>query len=301
MIRLTRTQYSLSRAIQSARMNMNSPLYRYRLEIVVGALVLSVALVLIFPVVSVFYGFISNTIARLLIAGFGAFGTILLAILTFLTIQNNRVLVEERRKDREQPIQRAVLSEVVVSSIEAVEANNTAILDGRVNWSDAKIDLQKGGLVNRSGCLKMCLPSADSAILEYAEEEYPELIRILREYDSEIHEAHNVADELLRRLEEPVTEIRQNTANITESDHDVLMSLVMHAYDTLEGRPDWWQENHEDIKDEIKSEVPEIEEWYERQKELHELSLNTKSQLVEYKQEIQTEYGINLNDNINSG
>lgn len=213
---------------------MDSPLYEHRFKVVLGSVLLSVVPVLVVPIGGVVYGFISDTTARLLIAGFGALGTISLVAITFLTIQHNQVLVSERRKDREKPIQKAVLREVVVPSIQSLESNRDEIKNGQVSWSEAKVSLENGGAIDRKECLRTCLQSADSAVLEYTEDEYPELIQLLRQYDSKIHQVHQFADELLRELEEPIADIRRNTAGITESDHDALVSLVMNSYGTFE-------------------------------------------------------------------
>ena len=74
---------------------MDSTFYQHRYKLAVGAVAVSTLLVLVIPVAGFMIGYISETLSRLLIAGLGALGTILLATLTSLTILNNRVLVRE--------------------------------------------------------------------------------------------------------------------------------------------------------------------------------------------------------------
>jgi hypothetical protein len=281
---------------------MDSTIYQHRYKLAAGAGAVSTLLVLVIPIAGFTLGYVSETLSRLLIAGLGALGTILLATLTSLTILNNRVLVRERLKDREKPIQRAVLRDVVESALSAISSNRSKILDGEVNWTDAPFEARQVDLLGVN--LETCYDDPDTVAIEQFEQSYPETARMVRVYDDWLHGLSNTVRELLERLEEPVIEFRRNTDGITENDHEELMNLLLSVYEGVEKEdedlPDWWVDHRTEAHVAVRNEVPELEEWHREQEDFLDFSGKVQEQLTEVKREIQSEYGIDLEDDSSS-
>ena len=280
---------------------MDSTFYQHRYKLAVGAVAVSTLLVLVIPVAGFMLGYVSETLSRLLIAGLGALGTILLATLTSLTILNNRVLVRERLKDREKPIQRAVLRDVVESALSAISSNRSKILDGEVNWTDAPFEARQVDLLGVN--LETCYDDPDAVAVERFAQSYPETAQMVRVYDDRLHGLSNTARELIERLEEPDTEFRLSTEGITENDHEELMNLLLSVYEGVEKEdedlPDWWVEHRTEAHVAVTNEVPELEEWHKEQENFLDFSGKVQEQLIEVKREIQSEYGIDLEEDQN--
>ncbi len=168
------------------------------------------------------------------------------------------------------------------------------MLNGEVRWADATFDGMELELVKVN--LDTCLDDPDLVAVERFSQSYPETAQLIRRYDDRIHGLNNTARELVNELQEPVTEFRRNTEGITEDDHDELMSLLLGVYDGThdEDFPDWWVESRADAVIAVTEVVPELEQWYDEQEQFLDFSGEVQESLLTAKQEIQAEYGIDL-------
>lgn len=282
---------------------MESRLYQHRYTIAVGALLLSVILVLVIPIGGFVLGYVSQTVSRLLIAGLGALGTILLATLTVLTILNNQVLINERLKDREKPIQTAVLRDVVESALTTVDSNRSKILHCEVNWVDVSFETGQTDLLGVN--LETCYDDPDAVAIERFAQSYPETAQLVSEYDDRVYELSNSARDLVKELEDPVSEFRLNTEGITENDHEQLMRLLLSVYEGTnkqdDNLPNWWIEHRVEAEAAAMEAVPELGHWYEEQENFLDFSGKVQEELIEVKREIQSEYGIDLEKGSETG
>jgi len=282
---------------------MESRLYQHRYTIAVGALLLSVILVLVIPIGGFVLGYVSQTVSRLLIAGLGALGTILLATLTVLTILNNQVLINERLKDREKPIQTAVLRDVVESALTTVDSNRSKVLHSEVNWVDVPFETGQTDLLGVN--LETCYDDPDAIAIERFAQSYPETAQLVSEYDDRVYGLSNSARDLVKELEDTVSDFRLNTEGITENDHGQLMRLLLSVYEGTnkqdEDLPNWWIEHRVEAEAAAMEAVPELGRWYEEQEDFLDFSGKVQEELIEVKREIQSEYGIDLDKSSETG
>jgi len=275
---------------------MDSPLYHHRYKIAVGTVLFSIILVLVIPIGGFVLGHVSQTVSRLLIAGLGALGTILLATLTVLSMLNNRVLVQERLKDREKPIQKAVLRDVVESALTTIDSNRSKILHGEVNWTDATFDTRQTDLLGIN--LETCYDDPDAVAVERFAQSYPETAQLVSEYDNRVYRLSNYARELMKELEDPMSDFRLHTEGITEDDHEDLMKLVLSVYDGVEKQeenlPNWWVEHGVQAEVAATEAGSDLESWYDEQEDFLDFSGRVQEELIEVKKEIQSDYGIDL-------
>lgn len=281
---------------------MSSTLYKNRYGIAVGVILIAFTLV-VGVVVSFIYGYISETLASILISGVGALGTVSLVVLTFVTLQensrlveNNRQLVEERIKQRKKPLQREVVQALELSE-QIMESNRENILNGQMVSVDSNIvhtsdDSQP---IQYEFNLNTYWEDINSTSIVELRDRDPSLVNDLRAYDSRINEMRIMVPDLLEKLDEPLAEFRRNTSNITEQHHAMLLALTLNRY-YPDDCPDWWKQNRKEIIDTAVESVPELEEWHEQQWNIVSLSKDSQSKLKRVKRQIQSEYGISLNE-----
>ncbi|WP_136591617.1 hypothetical protein [Salinigranum halophilum] len=224
--------------------------------------------------------------------GFGALGTIFLALLTYLTLRDNQKLVHEELKDREKPIWNAVLRDIVNASLQSISSNGSVISNAEVEWTETKSKQSPTDLTGTG--LNTCLDNPDLVAVEYFWQSYPEASRLVSQYDQRLHEMTDTARDVLERLEDPVTDFRLNTRGITEHDHDRLLSLLIAGPEATssEELPEWWVENEGAIQSELIDNIPELQAWYDDLEEFLTFSERLQEQLRHAKRDIQSEYGI---------
>lgn len=269
---------------------MSSTLYGNRYGIAVGVILIAFALV-VGVVVWFVYGYISETLASILISGVGALGTVSLVVLTFVTLQENSRLVEEQIKQGQKPLQREVV-QTLDSAIQAVESNNRRLIGEKIEWFD--LDDPPKPWENEF-ILDTCLRDANPAVVQELTDSYPNLTERMEEYDVSVIMLYGRAEELAVRIDEPLAEIRQNTQDIAQHHHQELRMLILNRCNS-EDEPEWWESNEDEVRDAITERVPELEAWYERQRLVSDESGELVEELQEAKKEIQSEYGIGLNN-----
>ena len=146
-------------------------------------------------------GWISLPIASLVVTAIGAFGTIILAGATYLSIRQNQITIEELRKDRQQPVVLDVLREVIHPNLE--RANNSVR-----RMRSGQIPFDPGNGV-RSRVRPVSAKDVDLTTLEQITDEYPDLIdklndwsQLFRAFDEAVIEAD---EEVSRMLEKELT------------------------------------------------------------------------------------------------
>jgi len=70
----------------------------------------------------------------LLITATGAFGTLILAAATFISIRYNLKNISEMEKEREQPIVKDEIANVINPAIEALNSNSDRYSDSDLDW-----------------------------------------------------------------------------------------------------------------------------------------------------------------------
>lgn len=279
----------------------------HRYEIAIGVFILSVIFLLVIPLLGYLRGLWSSTVSRLLISGIGGLGTILLALLTFLTLLDNHVLVKERVKEREKPLQRDMLEKIVWPAIDSIAANKRKLSDREIDWTAAD---PEGSFEFVNVDLEMISERGDPVTSDRFVEEYPEAVKYMEEYDEKLAKLDQSIYEFMECTREPLLEYIHSedisvekvnpvfgSGSVEDSNVDIdkVFQLIFSGEEPLldEDRPDWWQ-NH---KEEIYRIVSENDEGYYKKfrslrTEVFNYSNEVRAVLVEVREEIETEYGI---------
>lgn len=273
-------------------------LHDNRHSLAFGALIFSFIFTLVIPIIGYLFNFWSSTVSRLLMTGFGGLGTITLALLTFLTLIENRILVQERLKEREKPLQRDMLEKIVWPAIDTLDENRQKLNSEDFNWlnSDTK---DKDGLEPVNVGLKQIGERGDPVTSDRFVEAYPEVADKLVKYDEQLVTLDKYACECIECTREPIAEyfssvyLGQSYLSPVEVDDVLNYLLVGDRPGRDDERPDWWTEHKQEFK-RIAGECAgaHYEKFHKQRRKVFNYSNEVRRSLVEVREDIEQEYGI---------
>lgn len=276
-----------------------------RYSLAIGSIVLAFVFVIIVPIWGYLYGIWSSTLSRLLMVGVSGLGTILLATLTFITLLDNRILVQERLKERDKPLQQDMLAKIVWPAIDAVDENQQKIRNENFNWiaADYEGELE---LVNID--MEMIAERGDPVTSDRFVENYPEVAEQMRQYDKSLMRLDKCAYKYIQRVRKPMSDyihaekIQKTESSVievgeiedlVEADAAMNYLLIGDRPSREENRPKWWANHKQEFK---KIAYQNAEEYCQIFKDLQTKVVNdsndVRRSLVQVREDIETEYGI---------
>lgn len=271
--------------------------HRYSLTVI--ALVFVAVLILPLPILGFVCGYISETVARLLMVGIGAFGTVLLATITLLTLVDNRILVQERIKEREKPLMEDMLRKIVWPAVEIVDENKDKLGSEDMDWSKAAgpFDDREFEMINVN--LEPIARRGDPITSDRFVEKFQNTTNKMIEYDKKIMRLDKLAGNIFENLRSPISEyiedheITYESHKLVDPDDVINFLLIGDKPARDDDRPDFWVEN----KDKFKRiawnhDEKNLEEFYNVNRELFNYSNVVREALVEVREEIEPEFGI---------
>lgn len=258
--------------------------------------ILLVLLIFVVPILGATWEVWSITVSQLIIAGFGALGTVVLAVLTVVTLQQNQKLVEERRKEREEPLQRDVLREIVWPAIDVIDENKTKLRDENFQWTKA------GGAEPPGLDLERIAGENDRVIDDWFVDGFPDVTETLVEYDDLVFRLDRKARAVIDGMETPLENyLDENDIVDGEGEAvrhtDVLEYLLtgdMPARDS--GRPNWWVDNKDEFKKIVWDNAEDdYEGFLDTRQELFNYSNNVRKSLIGVRKNLEYGYGISPN------
>lgn len=273
-----------------AKLNISNKMRGYRYRIAVFVLLIAGLLCVVVPIVGVKYGVMTRTTTEMFVSGLGALGTISLATLTFLSILNNRILIEEQLKDRQRPIQKLILESVIDPCLDNVRRNNSRITDGRFYSNKKQIDPNIE--INYSGIdsQQEQTPIAKAQLRS----NHPEIYNRIVEYDSKVEELEKEFSNVYNELDSVVRGYIRQTENVTAANRDEVILFIMERREPNEFSPEWWRKNSQEFLQKAKSDVPQLDRWYSLVDEFQSFTGDTEELLVDMKRSVHDEYGISL-------
>lgn len=268
-------------------------LYNNRYLLGIGALI-AVFSILALPIIGYVQGYWSSTVSQLIITGLGALGTVTLAILTVVTLTQNRQIMEERRKDREAPIQQAVLQEIVLSAEERMEKNYEKLFEEQFDWMEATTQEIELLAID----LETLQRQDDPVAREEFEEKYPEVDELMAAYDGQIFYLNNTARKIIEEIQSPLKDYIRSNQIMDSEGYEIEVGRVINRLLNMEeilsddAPPDWWRENEQAFKDIARENSEEYSEFLSEQNELTNLEQEVSKALIEVKKDIRQEYGI---------
>lgn len=263
---------------------------------VLGSLMI-VVLGVVLPVFAFVEGVFSEMFANLLIQAYGAIASILLVVVTWSTLRQNRRLVEEREKDRRQSVRIDLLSEAVLPAIETVRENRSAFLNGTVDWQGI------GTFTKNDGILTLANDRIDSMFFARLGDHYPEVVDEMEQHDFLLTDIEKDADILYRDFRDPIQKyIEEQNLDAkadTDSLDDIFVRNLLNQFYFPDEEPEdpLWKNHHEEIREIAEETVGEdLDEFTELKMDYIAVSQDVENELLRVRDEIQREYGISLRE-----
>lgn len=263
------------------------------IEVSSAAIVVGIVL----PVIGYANGNITDTTATLLIRAYGAMASVLLVVVTWFTMRQNKRLINERNKDREKPIQRDLLTEIIQPSIDIINENQKNLVNGTVNWHEDS-SLFHLNTFFISGHSEFNNFDRDPVAFSLFKEEYPKLSDQMEELDSLTVELEGEA----RALINTISKLLNNFIGEKDEEHnfwgggpdtDEIANSFINQRNFGDVNSHIVEKYGEDIRGILEREVSdELKEFLSVQHSYFEKSSKLESDLVEVREEIQEEYGI---------
>ena len=289
--------------LESLENRLESLLRERRFLIAAGAFVLSFALIVLIPLILWNQSIFPKVGLQLLITSLGTLGTVVLAILTYLTVMENRILVTEREKTRERPVQEFIIRKAINPAIQAIEQNQKMLIAGNVHWSEPESN--KGGGGELSANLQMCNERMDSDASKFISEMYTYAEKTIQAHDEEITQLDRRGKRIIEKMDGPLIQFIKTERGISMNKKGELKKLLMGVHydwdDGIEmsnledraGTANWY---NIDRRDRFQGHFPAIQEWQDARDEYLRKANKQKEKLEKLKKKIALSYGINLSN-----
>lgn len=161
-------------------------------------------------------GQMNGTTAQLIIAGFGALSSTLLAVATVISVLMNSRMIEEKKLDREKPLIKDELSKVIQPAIHDVKANESMYEEDTINWLYLDPDDPFNQMSVLNGGANFLLSSIrdkepDQTILRRVKYEYELVYEDMEKHDRLLEKGSEKAKELFNSFENDLEKfIREN-------------------------------------------------------------------------------------------
>lgn len=277
-----------------------------------GALILLAVIGLILSVTGLIFDYITDQVVQILVSAFAALGTLFVALMTVISLQQTQRTIEDLRKDREKPVVTDVLAEVVQPAIEQLEDNTDRLESGNIGW--------KEGYGNE---LDHPLPDSDGpTAMSWFKEEYPTLYdRICppelaensssdednSEYTKQLNRLQEATVELVNEIEKPVeSKLSQVNSSLSPDSNgtaqpNVLVRLLINNRDVTQMDEHNYQSFWRDFGDEFRDLMQEeagvnLIEFNQSKNDLLDLSKTLEDDLTKIRSDLQEEYGISTSE-----
>jgi hypothetical protein len=263
-----------------------------------GTFILVSALVLVVPILGYLQGLWSETTSRLLMSGMGVLGTVLLATLTFLTLLDNRILIQERVKERKKPLQRDMMEKIVWPAIESLNDNKEKLKQEEFDWlASDYTDTDDFEFVNLN--LEMIAIRGDPVTSDRFADAFPEVTDEMVQYDEYLAGLDECAFKYITKARGAILDYIE-TNNVTNEDGDLVNSddalhflLVGDRPARDDGRPDWWVEHKWEFKRIAAENAGDYYDKFHKQRtKVFNYTNQVRHSLVEVRKDIEPEYGI---------
>lgn len=282
---------------------MNGP-RRIRALVIGGGSVLALLFVGVFIAI---YGYIyigfSQPFTALLISAFGALSTILLVMVTFATFVENQL---HTAKEREKPLVRDKLREIVIPFRNVLEENRKRLLKESVDWhrlSGQKVRFYSNPPRND---LKPLLNRAkiDTIVLEQFFQEHHELRKPVITHDEVLERLAEQACRLVSRLAEPLDEyIANNDIEVRDGElaqGEIIAVFILNQEDdpgAMNTHQGVWLENDEKFQRIAKDVADDkIDNFFEMRQRYIDHSNELDEKLHSIRKELQSKYNISIED-----
>ena len=263
----------------------------------IGFLSLS-TLVLGVPLYGYSQGILSETMTRLLMSGLGVLGTVLLATLTFLTLLDNRILTQERVKERKKPLQRDMIENIVRPAIDALNNNKELVKEEGFNWLAADYtDSDEFEMVNLD--LKMIGYRRDLVMSDRFADEFPDVVDEMTQYDEYLIDLDKCAFEYITGSRDAISEhiessqITDDNGEVLNADDALHFLLVGDRPSRDDERPNWWVNHKGEFKRIAAENAGEYYDmFYESRRKVFNYTNQVRQSLIEVRRETEPEYGI---------
>ncbi|MFC7046952.1 hypothetical protein ACFQH6_17475 [Halobacteriaceae archaeon GCM10025711] len=158
------------------------------------------------------FGGVEHNLASLIVNSLAALGTVVLALATFETIQQNQRSLEELEKDREKPLKIDELGEIIQPAIDGLDTNIEHLEAGFIAWEQSR----------DSPSIDMATPlpdDGDRAVLRRFKRDYPELYERMDSYSDAVQDVKRTADSFASAVEPELRSALEDIAMDAETDH----------------------------------------------------------------------------------
>lgn len=244
--------------------------------------------------------------ANVIIQAVGAGVIMILALATVLSVYQNRQLLLEEQREREQPVVVDVINNVIEPAVYRLEndINHLQNDDERdLDWVRA----DEPSVLARNypqSVFKKNFTQVDQTALVKMERDYPDTFEMMESREELVEEMCSLGtqiDEKLRpELKEYVAEKDITNAKGEEPDLQILVSAILRDIDSYgdEHRDsEIWDGHKKEFVDFLHNTVGgEVEELENKETELLEMSKELKRELTTIRLELREEYGISSAD-----
>lgn len=249
-------------------------------------------------------GYLSEGLATLIIGGISAFATTTLAIATYTTILQNRRTVKELQKDREKPIVENILRQLVVPFIEKLDFKIESMERKTTFWMH--IGNAYGEYVGIVPHERLLSNNISDTVLRELERYNSRLFEQIENHDKTARNLEKAINEVLEILEARIQEFADEHSLENDEgepiDAERISRYVQAEYtqsgftsDTLPRNHEELWESHGDALRNLKDEKI-VNKVNEAETEYLECCKSLKTELVNYKLDLQQQYGISEQD-----
>lgn len=267
----------------------------------IGLLAAGVVLVGII-VVTIWLGWtgrIDSRTASLVIGGVSAFASASLAIATYTTVLQNRRTVEELQKDREKPLAQDVLRQLVAPFKQQIEDHIDRMESDYPPW--VQIWNTYGEQHATRFYQELSTDRASDTAVRKLRRDNPDLMKQIDKHNQSVRDVEETIEALLSRLDERVEvllgERVADHMDINDEEIRVLSKCVLQGYSqdasSLYATELWeaYSGELQELKDE---EI--VAELSNTRSDYYSECQSIRDALLEYKMEIQQQYGISESD-----
>lgn len=236
----------------------------------------------------------------LLIAGLGAFGTLVLAAATLVSVSQTTRSLSEMEKDREKPVVKDEIVKVIQPAIDALEANaERAESGGGVDWIYSRPSTYNPH--SETKMVSSVFGDPAPAAMSRFQQQRPDLWSRLEDHQNLIKQIIGLAETIYEKTEEPAqSRFEEGEWVIPEEEDEVNVKNLTSAalkdldeYGESHSYYNFWQSHGDEFKELVRSQASEeLEKFRSNEAMWIELCDDLPDDLSDYKVMLQREYGI---------
>ena len=268
----------------------------------IGFILLSVSILGV-PVIGYSWGIWSETVMQVLMSGMSVAGTLLLATLTFLTLIDNRILIQERVKERKKPLQRDMIENIVRPSISIIDKNETKLKQESFDWLEADYtNTDDFEFVNID--MYMIGMRRDPVMSSRFADEFPDVADEMVKYDEYLTDLDACAFKYITECREAISEyiemheISNRNDEIIDADEVLNFLLIGDIPSRDDERPDWWVNHKQEFKRIAAENTGKYyDQFHKCKRKVFNYTNQVRKSLLDVRKSIEPAYGIKLESN----